>query len=357
VLLIGASPLSRALIDRFSRWPAYEVVGVIAERNDPAQLGKGLPILGTMGDFDRILQRTSPDLIVVAPAQRRGYLPIKRLLECLLEEHIDVVDGAALYERLVGAIEVSALSPGDILFAREYQLSRWRVLATRALGLVVSAIGLVLFAPLSAIAAIAIKLEDPRGSILFVQDRMGAFGRPFRLYKFRTMRPLQGVTSEWVRDNNARITRVGAILRKFRLDELPQLINVLKGDMNLVGPRPHPVGNSELLTVLARNLSDVSGIDIPYYALRCRVRPGITGWAQVRYGYANNFVEELEKLRYDLYYVKHLSLRLDIRILFETIHVIVFGHDSSVLERQARPVRMRSIVPRGLARRFPHVTG
>jgi lipopolysaccharide/colanic/teichoic acid biosynthesis glycosyltransferase len=212
----------------------------------------------------------------------------------------------------------------------------------------------VVLSPLCALAALAIWIETGR-PILFVQERMGAFGHPFRLYKFRTMRPMQGATSEWVCDNNERITRVGAWLRKFRLDELPQLINVLRGDMNLVGPRPHPVGNSELISVLARNLSDVSGVGIPYYALRCRVRPGITGWAQVRYGYANNFVEELEKLRYDLYYVKHLSLRLDVRILFETIRVVVRGHDGSVPARQARPARIRSVVPRGLTRRFTQV--
>jgi len=138
----------------------------------------------------------------------------------------------------------------------------------------------------------------------------------------------------------------------FRLDELPQLVNILRGDMNLVGPRPHPVGNSEILTMLARNLCDVSGIDIPYYSLRCLVRPGITGWAQVRYGYANDFAEELEKLRYDLYYVKHGSLRLDLRILLETIRVVVCRRDSSLLGHGAFAASLRSVVPRGLTRKI-----
>jgi lipopolysaccharide/colanic/teichoic acid biosynthesis glycosyltransferase len=125
----------------------------------------------------------------------------------------------------------------------------------------------------------------------------------------------------WVRDNEDRITRVGRVLRKFRLDELPQFWNVLRGDMNLVGPRPHPVVNYELFTR-----------EIPYYALRAAVRPGVTGWAQVRYGYANNLEEETEKMRYDLYYVKHLSVWLDLRILLDTVKVVVFGLGSKAAD-------------------------
>jgi lipopolysaccharide/colanic/teichoic acid biosynthesis glycosyltransferase len=142
------------------------------------------------------------------------------------------------------------------------------------------------------------------------------YGKPFRLIKFRTMRPVTGETSKWVRDNHTRITRVGKWLRKFRLDELPQVVNMLQGDMNLVGPRPHPVSNFELF------------IDkIPYYALRAVVRPGVTGWAQVRYGYANDLQEETEKMRYDLFYIKHLSLWLDLRILFDTLKIVLFGRE------------------------------
>jgi lipopolysaccharide/colanic/teichoic acid biosynthesis glycosyltransferase len=138
------------------------------------------------------------------------------------------------------------------------------------------------------------------------------------------MRPATAETSAWVRDNVDRITRVGRVLRKFRLDELPQFFNVLRGDMNLVGPRPHPVVNYELFTR-----------EIPYYALRAAVRPGVTGWAQVRYGYANNLEEETEKMRYDLYYVKHLSIWLDLRILVDTVGVVVTGLGS--MSADARP--------------------
>jgi lipopolysaccharide/colanic/teichoic acid biosynthesis glycosyltransferase len=178
-----------------------------------------------------------------------------------------------------------------------------------------SLVGLIVCAPVFAAIALAIKLESA-GPVFFVQERVGLYGRRFRLFKFRTMLPVSGQTSEWERDNHDRITRVGRWLRKFRLDELPQFINVLRGEMNLVGPRPHPVSNSDLFIA-----------NIPYYSLRCLVRPGVTGWAQVRYGYANGLEEEIEKMRYDLFYIKHLSFELDLRILFETVKLVLFGRD------------------------------
>jgi lipopolysaccharide/colanic/teichoic acid biosynthesis glycosyltransferase len=171
----------------------------------------------------------------------------------------------------------------------------------------------VLLSPLLAVIAAAIVL-DSQGPAFFVHERMGCGGRPFGVLKFRTMHPSAAPPSEWERDNGHRITRVGRLLRRFRLDELPQFLNVLRGDMNLVGPRPHPVSNNALF--LER---------IPYYSLRCAVPPGITGWAQVRYGYANDLEQETEKMRYDLYYIKHFSARLDLRILFETVRAVLTG--------------------------------
>jgi len=138
------------------------------------------------------------------------------------------------------------------------------------------------------------------------------------------MRPATGPTSEWICDNDNRVTRVGGWLRKFRLDELPQFVNILRGDMNLVGPRPHPVSNLELFTAT-----------IPYYALRYLVRPGVTGWAQVRYGYANNLDEEIEKMRYDLYYIKHFSPWFDLRILVDTVKTVLFGRGARAADAYA----------------------
>jgi len=170
---------------------------------------------------------------------------------------------------------------------------------------------------------------------LFVQDRIGKDGCQFRLLKFRTMRPSDERRSEWARDNDHRITAVGRWLRRFRLDELPQLVNVLKGEMNLVGPRPHPTCNRKIFTE-----------GIAYYQVRSMVRPGVTGWAQVRYGYANNLEEETEKMRYDLYYIKNRSLWLDARILLRTI-VVVLGGESARMRRDSpdRPTLAWSAVP------------
>ncbi len=192
--------------------------------------------------------------------------------------------------------------------------------------LVAAIVALVILAPLLAVIAVAIKIDSP-GPVLFIQDRAGLAGRRMRLLKFRTMRPSDGPTSEWERDNGARITRVGRWLRRYRLDELPQLINVLRGELNLVGPRPHPISNVALFSK-----------EIPYYALRSVVRPGLTGWAQVRQGYANGLQEETEKMRYDLYYIKHMSAWLDLRILFATIRVVLAGSS-----RAGEPVTARRV--------------
>jgi lipopolysaccharide/colanic/teichoic acid biosynthesis glycosyltransferase len=173
---------------------------------------------------------------------------------------------------------------------------------------------------------------------LFVQERVGYRGRPFKLIKFRTMHPCNGKTSEWEGDNADRVTRVGRCLRKFRLDELPQFVNILRGEMNLVGPRPHPVSNFDLFVM-----------KIPLYPFRAMVRPGLTGWAQVRYGYANNLDEETEKVRYDLYYVKKkVTLWFDLRILFETVKIVFFGRGLV-----AAAVRTETPEKRGEARLKP----
>jgi len=170
--------------------------------------------------------------------------------------------------------------------------------------------------------------------VLFVQDRVGLRGRRFRLLKFRTMRVTDAAPSEWAGDNRDRITRVGHWLRTFRFDELPQFVNVLRGDMDLVGPRPHPASNFSAFVTVLRNQPEC-GEQIDYYALRSMVRPGITGWAQVRYRYANNLEEEIEKMRYDLYYVKHRSLWLDLRILADTVKTVLAGREA--LDALTRP--------------------
>jgi lipopolysaccharide/colanic/teichoic acid biosynthesis glycosyltransferase len=188
----------------------------------------------------------------------------------------------------------------------------------------------VLLAPLLIAIGLLIKF-DSRGPTFFVQERIGRNGIPFNLIKFRTMHPADNRPSEWVQDNEGRITRVGKWLRRFRLDELPQLINVLRGEMNLIGPRPHPTSNQR--TFVER---------IAYYGLRSMVRPGVTGWAQIRYGYANNLEEETEKMRYDLYYIKNQTVWLDIRILVETMLTMLMGDAAGERRRSVRRAQARA---------------
>ncbi|PYN32093.1 MAG: polyprenyl glycosylphosphotransferase [Candidatus Rokuibacteriota bacterium] len=313
VLIVGGSPMARHVIAELERRPRlrYTVVGVM---DDAANLG-------------RALKATRPDRIVVALAERRGRLPLDPLLESRARG-ILVEDVVETYERLTGKVALESLSPSSVIFSRDFQQSRLQVVLARALSLVVSVTGLIVLAPVLALVALLIKL-DSRGPVFFIHERVGMHEKPFKLIKFRTMYPVSRPKSEWERDNCDRITRVGKWLRRFRLDELPQLVNVVRGDMNLVGPRPHPATNLVLMILAVRNVSEVSGDAIPYYSLRCSVRPGITGWAQVRYGYANSIEEEMEKIRYDFYYLKHMSFWLDLRILFETVKIVLTGGRSA----------------------------
>lgn len=332
VLVFGRSHLAHQVIEEIERRPdlGYAVVGVV---DDADYLG-------------RVIEATRPDRIVVALGDRRGRLPLYPLLESRARG-ILVEDAVDTYERLTGKLALEALRPSSVIFSPDFQMSRFHLALVRALSLLASVVGLIALAPVLGLIALLIKL-DSRGSVLFVQERVGLFGRSFKLIKFRTMSPTSRPASEWERDNCDRITRVGKWLRRFRLDELPQLVNVLLGDMNLVGPRPHPVTNLGLMILVVRNLSEVSGDAIPYYSLRCSVRPGITGWAQVRYGYANSLEEEMEKIRYDFYYLKHMSCWLDLRVLFETVRMVFTGHGSADTDaRRARSQERRLDAPVG----------
>src|SRR5438309_1324735 len=313
VLIVGASALGRRVIEEIELRPylRYDVVGVVENAEN----------------LGRVIEATRPNRIVVALVERRGRLPLYPLLESRARG-ILVEDAADTYERLTGKLALEALSPSSVIFSPNFHPSRRQLALSRAFSLLASVTGLIALAPLFGLIVLLIKL-DSRGPVFFVQERVGLCGRSFRLIKFRTMHPVSRPKSEWERDNCDRITRVGKWLRRFRLDELPQLVNVLRGDMNLAGPRPHPQTNLELMILAVRNVSELSGEAIPYYSLRCSVRPGITGWAQIRYGYANTLEEEMEKIRYDFYYLKHMSFWLDLQILFETVRIVLSGGSGS----------------------------
>jgi len=316
VLILGTSPLAEKLVREIeTRHDArHHVVGIVADAPSPETRFFPYPVLAPFDHLGRILEGARPDRVVVAMRERRGQLAVQQLLEARMRGVV-IEEGVELYERLTGKIAIESLTPSGVIFGGGFRPGAISRALGRGISLLVSVVGLVVLAPLFALIALAITL-DSRGPVVFRQERAGQGGRRFGLLKFRTMHPVEASPSEWARDNDDRITRVGRWLRKFRLDELPQFVNILRGDMNLVGPRPHPVRNYELFLAT-----------VPYYALRATVRPGVTGWAQVRYGYANNLEEETEKMRYDLYYIKHRSFGLDLRILLDTAKVVLLGRD------------------------------
>jgi len=329
VLILGMTPLADQLLREIADQPScrYTVVGVLDDVSPAIEAGAGRLFAGQLSRLPAVVDELRPDHIVVAFAERRGRVPIKALIETYVSRGIHVEEVTDFYERVTGKLAIEWLTPMRIIATGKFQPSRLQQRVARALSGLAASIALLATAPVFALIALAIKL-DSRGPVFFKQQRVGLQGRPFTLLKFRSMFTDRARRSEWEGDNRDHVTRVGKWLRRFRLDELPQFINVLRGEMNLVGPRPHPVTNLELLTLVARNLNEVAGAAFGCYALRLVVPPGLTGWAQVRYRYANNVDEEIEKLRYDLHYIKHMSPWLDLQIAFETVAVMVRGKSS-----------------------------
>lgn len=325
VLVLGTTALAGKLVREILIEPDMRDVVVGVADDGSGEFTPALPSLrlGTMENLGQIIEGFQPDLIVCASAARHDPLLMRELLKPQ-SRGIPVEDGVSAYERITGKIAIEFATPRAILFTRQSEVTWLAFFLARVLSVTVACIGIVLFAPLLLPVALLIKL-DSDGPVFFLHQRVGLGGRPFNLVKFRTLST--GVaSSEWAADNIHRTTRVGHWLRRFRIDEIPQFLNILRGDMNLVGPRPHPLSNIALFTE-----------HIPYYAVRCSVRPGVTGWAQIRYGYANNLEEETEKMRYDLHYIRNLSLGLDLRILLETVKVVVTGGRPATLAEEPGP--------------------
>lgn len=322
VLILGSGPLTLKLVEEIRATPTqrYSIVGIVSDERPDSSAAAASLWLGPCDKLGDIVESLRPTRIVVAAADRRDRLPMQSLLEWRVRG-VPVEDGVEFYERLTGKIAIEVLRPSVLIMAKGFRNHGPAQTVARVVSMFTAAIALVLVAPLLVLLAIAIKL-DSRGPVFFVQQRAGREGRAFGLIKFRTMHPSADARSEWVIDNVDRITRIGRWLRRFRLDELPQFVNVLRGDMNLVGPRPHPTSNHTVFTER-----------VAYYGLRSSVRPGVTGWAQVRYGYANNLDEETEKMRYDLFYIKNRSVWMDARILLETVLICICGTGASAVRR------------------------
>jgi exopolysaccharide biosynthesis polyprenyl glycosylphosphotransferase len=345
ILILGLTPLAEQLIREIDARPGCRrvVVGILDDVAPAPDDVASRRFLGGLSRLARVVDELRPHRIVVALAERRSRAPMRALLDSYVSGGVAVDDAAEFYERFTGRVTLESLTPMRVISSGRFRPSRLHRAFARTISLSVAVVALVALSPLLALIAIAIKI-DSAGPVLFKQRRVGAHGRPFTLLKFRTMHDGGARRSEWEGDNRDHVTRVGRWLRALRLDELPQFVNILRGEMNLVGPRPHPVSNLELFTLVARNLNELTGAAIGCYGLRLVTRPGMTGWAQVRYRYANNLDEEIEKLRYDLYYVKNLSPWLDLRILLETIAVLARGATTrgrDVGERRGRAVPQR----------------
>lgn len=251
------------------------------------------------------------DRVIVAFEDRRGSTPVQELL-ALRFKGVVVEEPGPLVERISGRVPLDGLNPSALIFTQGFKICQSLRIARRIVSIVISFIALVACLPLIPFIILAIRLSSP-GPIFFRQIRVGYRGHPFTIYKFRTMRQdAEANGAVWASRNDPRITSLGRFMRKTRLDEIPQLWNVLRGDMGFVGPRPE---RPEFVRWLVE--------EIPYYNLRHMIRPGITGWAQVRYQYGASLEETRRKLEYDLYYIKHISLGLDLLILFETVKTII----------------------------------
>jgi sugar transferase (PEP-CTERM system associated) len=277
-------------------------------------LGNGGPDRESLATAMRSLMEKERhvDRVIVALADRRNTLPVRELLDIRLSA-IQVEDASSLLEKISGKIEIETLHPSALIYSDGFRMGAGFLFVRRVVSFMVAAGLLLLCLPIIPIIAILVKLSSS-GPILFRQQRVGRRGELFTLYKFRTMRQDAEASSGavWAGKNDPRVTRVGRFLRKTRLDELPQLWNVLIGDMGFVGPRPE---RPEFVSWLSEK--------IPYYNLRHIIRPGLTGWAQVRYSYGASLEETQEKLKYELYYIKHMSLSLDLLIIFETFKTVL----------------------------------
>jgi len=315
-ILLGDGPLARSLAREIQNRCelGMRLVGYIGTANNSEPQFSGLPVVGKLDNLVALVEQKQIKRIVVALQDRRSSLPVRELLDLRLKG-FQVEDGGSLLERISGKIEVDQLHPSWLIFSDGFRLHPKVLVTQRLVAIVVSLLLLLIMLPFIPLIALIVKLTSP-GPAFYSQRRVGKNGAVFNCYKFRTMRADAEADSgpTWASDSDPRITSIGHFLRAVRLDEIPQLWNVLRGDMNFVGPRPE---RPEFETSLAN--------EIPYYYLRRVIRPGITGWAQINCGYGASVEQSKEKMRYDLYYIKNMSLTLDLLITFQTIKTVIFG--------------------------------
>jgi sugar transferase (PEP-CTERM system associated) len=317
ILVVGAGDLAVEIAREVLNRPdaGYRIVGFVGTDSD--LLGKSLinpRVIGLTEQLDEVVSREAIDRIVVAMGERRGKLPTDKLLQLSLAGRVSIEEGASFNERLTGRVALNMIRPSWLIFSGRGRQARVSALLRIAVHRLAALIGAILSLPIIILTAIFIKLES-RGPVFYKQERVGKNGRTFVLTKFRSMT----VDAEqdgpvWASKHDDRMTRVGRIIRKIRVDEIPQFWNILRGEMAFVGPRPE---RPHFVAQLAQ--------EIPYYEQRHLIAPGLTGWAQIKYPYGASTEDARHKLEYDLFYIKNHTLLFDIIILFETFKIILFG--------------------------------
>ena len=317
ILIVGsgehAVEVAREVLNRPDA--GFRIVGFVGTNSE--LLGKSLinpRVIGLTEHLESIVKREGIDRIVVAMGERRGQLPTDRLLQLSLAGNVSIEEGATFYERVSGRVSLNMIRPSLLIFSGRGRQAKLTTISRNTVHWLVALIGFLLCVPIMIVTALLIKV-DSRGPVFYKQERVGKNGRRFVLMKFRSMKvDAEKSGPVWASKSDDRTTRVGRIIRKVRIDEIPQFLNILKGEMSFVGPRPE---RPHFVAQLAE--------EIPYYEQRHLIAPGLTGWAQIKYPYGASIEDARQKLQYDLFYIKNYSLILDAIIMFETIKIILFG--------------------------------
>lgn len=318
ILVVGTGQAARDTVEAVSqrRDAGYRIVGFVTENGiKPNTKIDDVTVLGTTEELEGIVKNEKVDRIVIAVRERRGTFPTETLLKMSLAGNVNIEECTSFFERVTGQVHVDMLRPSWLIFAGRPKDTRlktvFREMVHRLLGL----IGLIFSLPIALLTAVLIKLES-KGPVFYKQERLGKNGRIIKVIKFRSMRSDAEKDGKpvWATAGDNRVTRIGKIIRKIRVDEIPQFWNIIKGEMSFVGPRPE---RPHFVAQLAE--------EIPFYEHRHLVAPGLTGWAQIKYPYGASVEDARQKLQYDLYYIKNQSLALDLVIVFETVKTVLFG--------------------------------
>jgi sugar transferase (PEP-CTERM system associated) len=320
ILILGTGHLARELVSEILRRPELGIAVCGFVDDDPALVGTSIVnphVVGLTQDLPKLVSEHKIDKVVIELQDRRGRMPVEELLS-LKTKGVAIEEATGMYERVTGKIAIENLKPSWMIFNSGFDVSRSVRMQKRIFSLVISSLLVIIFAPVMLLLMVLIKL-DSRGPIFFRQERVGRDDKPFVLWKFRSMRQdaEQETGPVWSMPGDTRVTRIGKLMRRTRLDELPQLFNILLGSMSLVGPRPERPHFVKELTAM-----------IPFYNLRHVVTPGVTGWAQINYEYGSSVRDAVEKLQYDLFYIKHMSWLLDAAIILETIKTVLVRRGS-----------------------------